>query len=496
MSNPQDSGAKSPMSRRAFLQTTAAAGAAAFAMPAVSWGRVSGANGDLRVAVVGVKSRGWAHVTGFQRLPGVRVVALCDVDAKILRNRAAEFEKNFGEKVDHAVDLRTLLDRQDIDVISIATPNHWHALQTIWSIQAGKDVYVEKPVSHNVWEGRQVVRAARKYQRIVQTGTQARSSHGIPEGYQWIQDGNLGKIQLARGLCYKPRQSIGKVKGNQTVPDHIDYDLWTGPAPLVPLRRRNLHYDWHWDYATGNGDLGNQGIHQMDLCRWALREQELSPRVLSVGGRLGYDDDANTANTQFIFHDYDRVPLLFEVRGLPKSKAGQRQWSKNMDRLDGVGIGVIIHCEGGKLIVPNYSKSVAYDKTGKQVREFTGGENHFANFVKAVRERDAGVLNSDILEGHLSSALCHTGNISHFVGKESAPGAIREAIKSEPFASETFDRMRAHLEANEIDLDATKLTLGASLRMDPKNETFVGNEQANVHLRREYREPFVVGHSV
>ncbi|MEM7262517.1 MAG: Gfo/Idh/MocA family oxidoreductase [Planctomycetota bacterium] len=481
-----------PFSRRRFLVRSALAGSALPFLSARSWGNVLGANGDLRVAVVGIRSRGWAHVKGFERLAGVRVVALCDVDASILGRQAGAFEKEFGRRPEVAADLRTLLDREDIDVISIATPNHWHALQSIWSIQSGKDVYVEKPVSHNVWEGRQIVRAARKYGRIVQAGTQARSSHGLREAFRFVQDGGLGKLKLARGLCYKPRQSIGKVAAPQKVPNSVDYDLWLGPAPAVPLRRRRLHYDWHWDFDTGNGDLGNQGIHQMDLCRWAVRESELAPRVLSIGGRLGVDDDGNTPNTQFIYHDYDRVPVLFEVRGLPKDRASQAEWSKNMDRYHGVGIGVVLHCEEGELIVPSYNSAFAVDGDGKRLKEFQGSTNHFENFVDAVRKRDAGILRGDILEGHLSSALCHVGNVSHQVGVAAQPEALRSAVRTVPESKETLDRMVGHLEANSIDLEQSPLTLGAWLRVDPKNERFVGHDAANARLSRPYREPFVV----
>jgi hypothetical protein len=348
---------------------------------------------------------------------------------------------------------------------------------------------VEKPVSHNVWEGRKIVEAARKYRKIVQTGTQSRSSSGIAEAIEWLKEGHIGGIRVARGLCYKPRGSIGKVEGVQPIPESINYDLWCGPAPKAPLRRRQLHYDWHWVWDTGNGDLGNQGIHQMDIARWFLGENALSPRVFSVGGRLGYVDDGETPNTQFVYHDY-KVPLIFEVRGLP-----ERRHSKRMDkypRENGGSVAVIIECEGGHVLVPDYNAAVFFDANGTKIKEFRGSTNHHASFVKAVRSRLHTDLTADILEGHLSSALCHTGNISHRVGRKASVEEARDAFKGNPEAMDTFNRMAAHLAANEIDLDVERLTLGAFLKMDPRTEQFTNNRQANTLLARDYRAPFIV----
>jgi predicted dehydrogenase len=447
---------------------------------------------ELRVAVVGIRSRGRSHIDGFRSLPGVRVVALCDVDRSFLAQEAARFEER-GEKVDTVVDVRRLLDRDDIHVISIATPNHWHALMTVWACQAGKDVYVEKPVSHNVWEGRQMVRAARKYERIVQTGTQSRSSQAITEAIAWLHEGHLGKIRLATGLCYKPRQSIGKVGTPTPISDSVDYDLWSGPAPKGPLMRARLHYDWHWVRDTGNGDLGNQGVHQMDICRWALGETSAAPTVLSVGGRLGYDDDGNTPNTQIIYHGYDKAPLVFEVRGLPRDKQAQQEdWSGRMDTHMGARIGVVVHCEKGTLRIPNYTSAVAIDGDGQQLQAWSGARDHYANFVEAVRSRKSADLAADIEVGHISASLCHYGSISHALGEGAAPDAIRERVKEIEPAAEATERMLAHLVANGVDLAVTPLTLGAVLRVDAKAEKIIGSDRANELLTREYREPFVV----
>ena len=448
--------------------------------------RVAGANGDIRFAVVGFNGRGKSHIKGFNEVNGTRLVALCDVDRNVL-DREVKKCRDAGQQVEGYIDMRKLLENKDIDVVSFATPNHWHALGAIWAMQAGKDVYLEKPVSHNVWEGRRTVEVARQLNRIVQTGTQSRSSSGIAEGIAWVREGHVGKILRARGFCYKRRPSIGKVDGPQPIPPGIDYDLWCGPAPKEPLMRERLHYDWHWVWPTGNGDLGNQGIHQMDMCRWALGETALSPRVLAVGGRLGYVDDGTTPNTMIVLHDYPAAPILFEVRGLPTNAD-----AKQMDKYKGVSIGVVVDCEGGTMIIPNYSSARILDKDGAEIKKFSGASSHFANFIEAVRSRKPSDLNADILEGHLSSALCHTGNISYRLGKKRKPEQIRDAVQSDTDLAEALGRMEEHLAANNVDLKKTPATLGVVLKMDPQTERFSGNRKANKLLTRKYRKPFVV----
>src|SRR5947207_2371939 len=344
------------ISRRSFLQTSVA-GAAAWSLSPRSWSQVVGANEHIRVAVVGINGRGASHIDEFSKIKGARVVALCDVDRDVLHRRAEKLEG-----VEKYSDVRKLLENKDIDAISTATPNHWHSLITIWACQAGKDVYVEKPVSHNVFEGRQCVEAARKYNRIVQAGTQGRSNGAQREAFAWIKEGHLGKIKIARGLCYKRRPSIGKVDAPQPIPSQIDYDLWCGPALKLPLTRKKLHYDWHWVWNTGCGDIGNQGIHEMDKSRWALGKMELPPKIFSIGGRLGYVDDGETANTQMAVFDYGDVLLIFEVRGLP-SKSG----SSGMDKYRGESVGQVIECEGGYV-----SGVTAYDNNDKSIQKFGG----------------------------------------------------------------------------------------------------------------------------
>lgn len=487
---------RSYLTRRSFL-TRSALATATVSWSARSWAQVRSANDDVRVAVVGFNGRGKEHLSGLSKVKGCRIAGLCDVDDAILKKEKQNQEEK-GGAVEVFTDIRKLLESKNVDAVSIATPNHWHSLAAIWAVQAGKDVYVEKPVSHNVWEGRQLVAAARKHNRIVQAGTQSRSSDAIKEAIEWVNGGNLGKITVVRSLCYKPRTSIGKVSGPQPVPAGVDYDLWCGPAPMDPIRRKRFHYDWHWIWNYGNGDLGNQGIHQMDIGRWFLGANELSPRVLSLGGRFGYEDDGETANTQIVYHDYARAPFIFEVRGLPRSKEQIKNggWgAPDMDKFPkehGASVAVIIHCEGGHVLVPNYSSATAYDKDGMEIQKWSGAADHYENFIKAVHSRKYADLNADILEGHLSSALCHTGNISYRLGKLTSQEEIEAAIKKSPVLSEAFGRMAEHLKLNEVDLAATRARLGVALTMDPRSERFVGNDKANAMLTRDYRKPYVV----
>jgi len=471
------------ITRRTFLKTSALA-AAGSALSARSWGQVAGANGDIRVAVAGLNSRGKNLVDGFRAVPGVRVVALCDVDSAVLARASAAYS------IPTAVaDLRDLLSRPDIDAIGLATPNHWHALQAIWACQAGKDVYVEKPVSHNIWEGRQMNAAIQKYNRIAEAGSQARSSPAIIEAVAWVRAGNLGRITASRGLCYKPRPSIGLTTGPQPVPSTVNYDLWLGPAKMEPPRRTKFHYDWHWFWDTGNGDIGNQGLHQMDVARWFLGEKDVAPHVLVAGGRIGYIDDAQTPNTLAVVQEYPSAPLIFEVRGLPT-----KEGAKEMDKYHGLDIGVVVHCEGGTVVVPatNYSSAQAYDNSGKLVKDFRGAASHFANFIAAVRSRRSSDLHIPVAESHISSCLAHTSNIAYLLGSTITPDALRERVQGNPAMGETAGRMLEHLSANHVDFGQTPLKFGYNLAVDPATQSFIGNADANALVTRDYRAPYVV----
>ena len=494
------------LSRRHFLKTSALA-ASALGFPAFV--RSQSPNSDIRVGLVGFNSRGQAHLGDLLKINGVKVAALCDVDETVLGKSKDSLAKK-GLNVATFTDVRKMLDSKEIDAISTATPNHWHSLIGIWACQAGKDAYVEKPVSHNVFEGRVLAVAARKYGRIVQCGTQSRSSLGLQAAVIWGQAGNLGKLLWARGTCYKRRPSIGKVDKPTPFPEGIDQDLWFGPAEIKPLMRKKLHYDWHWVWDTGNGDLGNQGIHQMDIARWFMGEQELSPKVWSVGGRLGYIDDGETPNTMFAVHDYANAPLIFEVRGLPSKPAAGGE-KEDMDKYRGnAGVGVYLQYEGGHIEVPSYTGCGAFDKDGKLVKAFGSfkgkgkedpaaekeaaekQDSHHQNWSRAIRSRKPAQLNAEILDGHYSSALCHTANISYRLGKRQAPGAILEKVKANKEAADSYERMVEHLGKNGVDIAKDHLTLGEFLTMDPKTEKFIGNADADKLLTREYRKPYVV----
>jgi predicted dehydrogenase len=476
--------------RREFLENSMFAAAAAVTgsammpqfQPEV---RAAGANERIGMAVIGTRGRGGEHISEWvKHYPECEITAICDIDDGALGKSVERIEKASGKKPEGYRDIRKLLEDKSVDAVSIATPNHWHSLAAIWAIQAGKDVYVEKPVSHNVSEGRRVVEAARKHEKICQTGTQCRSMQGTIDAIEFIKAGKIGEVKLARGLCYKPRGSIGP-KGNYEVPAGIDYDLWSGPAPVKPLTRKQFHYDWHWQWDYGNGDLGNQGIHQMDIARWGLGVDTLGQSVLSYGGRLSYEDAGETANTQVNIHDYGDKTLVFEVRGL-----------KTND-YKGANVGVIFHGSEGYVVLTSYTGGAAFDLDGKMTTKFSGNGDHFGNFLKAVRSRKQTDLAADILEGHLSSALCHLGNISYRLGKQMSVPAAKEALagnKVKDDAVQTFDRVAQHLADNKVDLDRTQLQFGAMLSLVPGGETFRGpnSEQANTMVTRDYRAPFVV----
>ena len=495
------------LNRRLFLKQGAIA-AAGTVLGARSWGQVAGANGDIRLAIAGLNGRGREFIRAFGALPGVRLVALCDVDTAVLERALAE-ARALGASPDRVVDFRELLPRPDIDAIALATPNHLHAMQSIWAMQAGKDVAHEKPLTHNLWEGPQILAAARQHRRIVQVFTQNRSSPAIAEAIAWLQAGNLGRVTAVRGIVYKRRLSIGKTAGPVAPPATVNYDLFQGPAPLVPLRRTNFHYDWHWQWETGNGDMVAQGNHQLDIGRRLLGDPGHPARVFTVGGRFGYDDDGETPNTFLVHYDYP-VPFFFEVRGLPAKPdemsggavvAGglgtADRLAASMDKYLGLNVGNVAHCEGGYLTIParNYSLAQAFDRDGRLVREFAGTGNHYANFIAAVRSRREADLNGPLLQGHLSSALVHLANISHRTGRAMAPGDIRDQLAASGSGlPEAYGRFSTHLAANDVDLAKTPATLGAPLTFDATTEKFTGENSAAANRLhgREYRAPWIV----
>ena len=465
------------LDRRTFLKTgslAASAGLASRLTSSSAWAQPTGSNGDVRIAVIGVNGKGSTHIGDLLKLTGVRIVALCDVDPKVL---AREVEKLKSQQISvfASTDARRVFERDDVDAVIIATSNHWHALLTVWACQAGKDVYVEKPVSRTLWEGRKMVEAAAKYGRVVQSGIQFRSDTGWPEAIEWLKAGHLGKMRSVHTICYKLRESIGRKL--PWYPDWLDYNMYCGPTPMVPLTRERLAYDWHWNWHTGNGELGNNGVHVIDIARRVTGQDTLPTRVTSLGGQFGVDDVATTPNAQLAVFDFaGGVPIFFESRGLP-AKPGV----KYMDAVRGMRgpNGLAVLCEGGYL--SGYTGTVAYDNSGKQIQRFSGdgGIGHMTNFLNAVRSRRPQDLAAPIATGHASTSFCHLGNIAHRVGETSDLAAARKSIETMPDVVAALQDMQRHLGVHGIELERAPLTVGPWLKVDAANETFSAVEGGN-----------------
>ncbi len=468
---------KQDLTRRDFLKTGAKTGAGLAALGGISFithpERVFGANDRIRVGVIGLHGQGFAHVEEYSKLQGVEVAAVCDVDENMFAKRLPEMEKMGMPKPMTFVDIRKLLEDKSIDAVSIATPNHWHSLQAIWALQAGKDVYVEKPCSHNWFEGRQLVRAVEKYNRIVQHGTNSRSGEAIIDGMKKMREGLIGEVYMARGLCYKWRDTIGKAPA-ESVPSGVHYDLWTGPAPMKPFTKNRFHYNWHWIWDTGNGDIGNQGIHEMDVARWGLGVG-FPNKATAIGGHFMFDDDQETPNTlntafEFDMPDGKKKMLEFEVRhwisnheceiGLPSfgggdvpAATGDANAAKAARVRNKNTIGNAFYGSKGYLAMNGYD---AYRTWLGEEQEpgpsLERGGNNWANFLDCVRSRKKEDLNAPILEGHISSTLVHLANVSY--------------------------------------------RLGRTLHFDPASERVLGDDEANRMLRGTYRSPYVVPEEV
>jgi predicted dehydrogenase len=483
------------LDRRSFITHSAAISAAMAALRGTQLiadepkpvAKPVGANDTIRVAVIGTGGRGGSHVSAFNGNYGCEIVALCDADSSHVKSGMAAVEKKSGKAPTFYQDIRKLLEDKSIDAVSIATPNHWHALAAIWAMQAGKHVYVEKPASHEVLEGQWMLETARKKKVMCQVGTQSRSSKGMQEAIAYIHDGKIGKVKQAYGTCYKRRGSIGKVEGEQKIPATVDYDLWCGPAHKLPLMRKSLHYDWHWIWEFGNGDLGNQGVHEMDKARWGLNKKEFPKSVVSAGGRFGYIDDGETANTQLCIFDYGDSELVFEVRGLPSDSP----YPGNLGGKPGSNfVGNIWYGDKGLVVCPSYTGGVAMNPDLSVVQKFSGDGDHFANFIKAVRSGKHEDLACDISEGHISAALCHLSNISLRLGKTVMLGELKDIAGSKE-ANDALKKMLGHLEDNKVDLSKTAAFYGPLLPIDVKKEKFTGNnDKANAMLTREYRKGF------
>lgn len=403
---------------------------------------MNSANGRVRIAMAGLRGRGRDHIAGFGKMPGVEIAALCDIDESVLNTRLADAEKLTGKRPAAYTDFRKLLEDRGIDAVAIATPNHWHTLQTVWACQAGKDVYVEKPCSHNVFECRRIVAAARKYNRIVQHGTQTRSAAAVREGMAKLAEGVIGEVYMARGLCFNWRDTIGRASPSP-VPKGVHYDLWIGPAPVKPFTTNRFHYNWHWQWDYGNGDIGNQGVHEMDVARWGLGVT-YPVRVSAVGGHVMFDDDQETPNVltaTYEFNDSGRKKMLvFEVR----------HWMTNKEA--DVGVGNIFYGSKGYLTRLRFGYKTFLGKEQQPGPTATSPEDHFANFISAVRSRNHAALRADIEEGAATCTLIHLANISY--------------------------------------------RLGRTLHFDPKTLTCIGDAEANRMLTRNYRAPYVVPQKV
>ena len=470
-------------SRRSFVKTTIGAGVGrALARP---HSKVLGANDEIRVAVVGINGRGGSHISGFRKIPGVRIAALCDIDDYVIRRRVADLEKTNDHQVTTYTDIRKLLEDKNIDAVSVATPNHWHSLITVWACQAGKDVYVEKPCSHNVFEGRQAVAASRKYDRIVQHGTQSRASSGWAKQIAAVQSGHYGKLLVSKGYCCKPRWTLG-YKPIEEVPAHVDFDLWLGPAPEQPFHRNLVHYNWHWFWDFGNGDMGNQGVHQMDIARWAIKGATLPKSVTTMGGRYvdgpSYSDQGETPNMQLSVFDYGDTKLVFETRGLVGKMSDYPRVVDNEFYLEA---GVI---RGGKFYENGRGEGEALVETEPQI----GEGNIFENFIHAVRSRRRDQQHADILEGHYSSALCHLGNISYRLGWQYPFAMQTTRLGESEVISDSFRMVLDNTKALGVDPLRSTYQLGPKLKMDRTSEKFVNHTAANLLLSRFYREPYVV----
>jgi predicted dehydrogenase len=419
-----------------------------------SW---AGANDRVRVAVVGIRGHGFgSHIKSYPSLPNVEVAAICDVDENLFAERLKWFEENNKPIPKTYVDIRKLLEDKSIDAISVAAPNHWHALAGVWACQAGKHAHIEKPFTHNIFEGQKLIEAARKYKRIVHHGTESRSSQAYQQAVEFLRSGGLGEVYMAKGMCYKWRRTIGHTS-QEPVPAGVHYDLWLGPAPNRPFSQNRFHYNWHWHWDYGNGDIGNAGVHQMDIASWGLGV-ELPTRVVSMGGHFMFDDDQETANTQIAVFEFpnrrgggDKKRILqFEVRHWITNYEGDcgKPASNNNGVIFYGSQGYMVMCRGQWKTYMGRQREPG--PSGKEQRN--PNMLHYQNFIDAIRANDPSILKGNVQEGHHGCALVHLANTSY--------------------------------------------RLGRSLNFDPRTQKYIGDDEANRMLTRNYRKPFVVPQNV
>ncbi len=472
------------LNRRSLLTTAAAAGAV-WTFPTRPARAM--ANDEIRLGFISCGGRAGEHMRVFSGLDGVAVAALCDPDG----GRVAAASKSFPKAKTFA-DLRDLLNDDEIDAVVVATTNHWHCLASIWAMQAGKDVYVEKPLSHSQWEGEQTVKAARKYNRICQVGTQQRSDPMQAEIKDFLhKERGLGKILSCRVNRYGVRPSIGKRSTPLQIDDSINYDLWLGPAQDEPIFRDKLQYDWHWDFNTGSGEMGNWGVHVLDDARnnVFLDQVKLPKRVMAAGGRVAWGDAGDTPNVHFVYFDTGEIPTVI---GLSNLTAGAG--AKGSPKHPGPGSGYIAYCEGGRL-EGQRGRAVAFDEHNQEIRQFKGNSGnrlHQQNFIDCVRSRDGSQLNTDVAMGNDSTGWCNLANIAFRAGGAYTPEAAERLAAEQPQWGGLRDEMQAHLAAHGVAM--TDLKLSSMLDFDPQQGRFTGAaaESANGFIKRTYRAPYVV----
>ena len=479
------------LTRRCVLQVAAAS--TVFPLFTISGtkasGRVIGANETINVGVAGINGRGVSHISELGGVEKVRITTLIDPDRSIWESRSKMVEAKSGKAPSPVQDIRKALEDKSLDVVTVATCNHWHSLITIWACQAGKDVYVEKPISHNVYEGRKCVEAAAKYGRVVQHGTQSRSSEGKAREIAAVQSGKYGKLLVSKGYCCKPRWSIG-FKTVETPPPSLDWNIWVGPAPMQDFHRNLVHYNWHWFWDFGNGDIGNQGVHEMDVARWAIKNGTLPTKVWSIGGRFLPEgpDQGQTPNMELSVMEFGDTLLVFETRGLVANEKLAKGFPNQVENEYYTTDGVI---KGGKFYKDGKGEGERVSG-GEEVHVTPGGA--FGAFIAACRSRKPEDNNANAEVAHYSAALCHLANISYRLGEKIAYDKVGGSIGKNAQVKEAFEKLAANNSAVGIPLDKQTYTLGPTLTFDPTAEKFTGDkaEAANALLTRPYRPPFVV----
>lgn len=473
--------------RRQFLKSSSAIGASVLLSGTRASGNILGANDRVRIAVAGLNGRGQSHIGGWLGEDNVEIAYLADPDQKVLdRAVSAVSKRTEGKYAPVGVpDIRRALDDKSIDAISIATPNHWHSLLTIWGAQAGKHVYVEKPMSHDVEEGRVAVEAQKKYGVVIQHGTQRRSDANIAGLHEAIQDGRFGKLKISYGYCCKPRGSIG-FKPVGAPPAGLDWNIWRGPAMIEDFHANYVHYNWHWFWKSGNGDLNNQGTHQLDVARWAIDTDQTHPvRVMAIGGRFQWKDQGETPNTMFALAEYPNgQQVFFNVRNV--NYDGYERQVENEYYFE----------DGGKIIRNKYYEKGSTEGQPVKVErgKVTPGGN-WGSFIAAVRANDPGMANGNVYDAHYGCVLGHLMNNSYRLGKPAPFQASSGKFGDNADAAEHFQKLHEVMsDGVGLPQDGNEYTVGPWLTFDPETERHTGEfaSEANALLKDTNRKGFEV----